>query len=102
MTFLPKALDMVHSRTQGIPRLITDLRPLSLAAFSSRTNRVMQRWSIRRPRASSSSRKARRHSPGFAAVRRSSSMAAGASAPLGVAVATVSHGRARALQGMLT
>ena len=41
VTFQPKALDMVHSRTQGIPRLINLICDRSLlAAFSGRTNRV--------------------------------------------------------------
>jgi hypothetical protein len=43
VTFQPKALDMVHSRTQGIPRLINLISDRSLlAAFSSRTNRVTE------------------------------------------------------------
>jgi type II secretory pathway predicted ATPase ExeA len=41
VTFQPKALDMVHSRTQGIPRLINLVCDRSLlAAYSGRTNRV--------------------------------------------------------------
>ena len=41
VTFQPKALDMVHSRTQGIPRLINLICDRSLlAAFSGRTNRI--------------------------------------------------------------
>ena len=41
VTFQPKALDLVHSRTQGIPRLINLISDRALlAAFSSRTNRV--------------------------------------------------------------
>jgi hypothetical protein len=41
VSFQPKALDMVHSRTQGIPRLINLLCDRSLlAAYSSRTNRI--------------------------------------------------------------
>ena len=41
VTFQPKALDMVHGRTQGIPRLINLLCDRSLlAAYSARTNRV--------------------------------------------------------------
>ena len=41
VTFQPKALDMVHSRTQGIPRLINLICDRSLlVAFSGRTNRV--------------------------------------------------------------
>lgn len=41
VTFQPKALDMVHGRTQGIPRLINLVCDRSLlAAYSGRTNRV--------------------------------------------------------------
>jgi general secretion pathway protein A len=41
VTFQPKALDMVHSRTQGIPRLINLVCDRSLlAAYSGRTNRI--------------------------------------------------------------
>lgn len=41
VTFQPKALDMVHGRTQGIPRLINLVCDRSLlAAYSARTNRV--------------------------------------------------------------
>ena len=41
VTFQPKALDLVHSRTQGIPRLINLICDRSLlAAYSARTNRV--------------------------------------------------------------
>jgi type II secretory pathway predicted ATPase ExeA len=41
VTFQPKALDMVHTRTQGIPRLINLVCDRSLlAAYSDRTSRV--------------------------------------------------------------
>ena len=41
VTFQPKALDMVHGRTQGIPRLINLVCDRALlAAYSARTNRV--------------------------------------------------------------
>jgi len=41
VTFQPNALDMVHARTQGIPRLINLVCDRSLlAAYSGRTNRV--------------------------------------------------------------
>jgi general secretion pathway protein A len=41
VTFQAKALDMVHARTQGIPRLINLVCDRSLlAAYSGRTNRV--------------------------------------------------------------
>ena len=41
VTFQPKALDLVHRRTQGIPRLINLVCDRSLlAAYSGRTNRV--------------------------------------------------------------
>jgi len=41
VTFQPKALDLVHSRTQGLPRLINLVCDRSLlAAYSARTNRV--------------------------------------------------------------
>ena len=41
VTFQPKALDMVHGRTHGIPRLINLVCDRSLlAAYSARTNRV--------------------------------------------------------------
>ena len=41
VTFQPKALDMVHRRTQGIPRLINLVCDRALlAAYSGRTNRV--------------------------------------------------------------
>jgi general secretion pathway protein A len=42
VTFQPKALDMVHRRTQGIPRLINLVCDRSLlAAYSSRSNRIV-------------------------------------------------------------
>ena len=41
ITFLPKALDLVHRRTAGIPRLINLVCDRALlAAYSARTNRV--------------------------------------------------------------
>ena len=41
VTFQPKALDMMHRRTQGIPRLINLVCDRSLlAAYSGRTNRI--------------------------------------------------------------
>jgi type II secretory pathway predicted ATPase ExeA len=42
LTFQPKALDLVHRRTNGIPRLINLVCDRSLlAAFAARTNRVL-------------------------------------------------------------
>jgi general secretion pathway protein A len=41
VTFQPKALDIMHDRTQGIPRLINLVCDRSLlAAYSARTNRI--------------------------------------------------------------
>jgi general secretion pathway protein A len=86
VTFQPKALDMVHSRTQGIPRLINLISDRSLlAAFSSRTNRVTEEMVHQ----AAGSLELVDESPSrFAWFRRRASvvmMAAGASVSLGVA-----------------
>jgi type II secretory pathway predicted ATPase ExeA len=86
VTFQPKALDMVHSRTQGIPRLINLISDRSLlAAFSSRTNRVTEEMVHQ---AAGSLELVEEIPSRFAWFRRRASvvmMAAGASVSLGVA-----------------
>ena len=72
VTFHPKALDLVHSRTQGIPRLINLISDRCLlAAFSSRTNRVTAEMVHQAAESLELVEESPRHSPGFAAVRRS-------------------------------
>ena len=86
VTFQPKALDMVHSRTQGIPRLINLISDRSLlAAFSSRTNRVTEEMVHQ---AAEGLELVEESPSAFAWFRRRASvvmMAAGASVSLGVA-----------------
>jgi type II secretory pathway predicted ATPase ExeA len=99
VTFQPKALDMVHSRTQGIPRLINLIGDRSLlAAFSSRTNRVTAEMVHQ---AAECLELAEESPSPFAWFRRRASvamMAAGASVSLGVA-ATMLAPNVRAASG---
>jgi type II secretory pathway predicted ATPase ExeA len=86
VTFQPKALDLVHSRTQGLPRLINLVCDRSLlAAYSARTNRVSAEMVYQ---AAENLELVEERPSKFGWLRRRASvavMAAGASVSLGVA-----------------
>jgi general secretion pathway protein A len=90
VTFQPKALDMMHRRTRGIPRLINLVCDRSLlAAYSGRSNRISADMVSQ---AAESLEFVDEHPSRFTWLRRRASvavMAAGASVSLGVAASMV-------------